>query len=159
MGYQSEIVKQLPAHVRADFPAVLTHRSGFSTQLVRLLRPQFQNATGPHRMHQILRINHTERFDTVQFQYYDAVRDKLREQIKAKALIGNTSPATSYPEFSTFDDKNGYNGYVPSANYLSHVYCSIIAELRPYMDQHTSLLDGVVLKGDHSFKVCCINHI
>lgn len=154
MGYASSIIRQLPPRVQADFPAVLTHRSGFSKQLVRLLRTQFQNAAGPHRMHQILRTNHTEKFDSIQFQYYDALKDKLDEQKMAKKLVGNVSTATTYPEFSTFNDRNGYNGYVPSANYISYVYCSIIDELRPYMNHHTSLLDGIVLKGDHSFKVC-----
>ncbi|KAG2193902.1 hypothetical protein INT47_004150, partial [Mucor saturninus] len=157
MGYASEIVRQLPARIQADFPAVLTHRSGISTKIVKLLRPQFQNATGPHRMNQILRSNHTEKYDVIQFQYYDAMKDKLEEQRKAKQLIGNFSIATSYPEFSSFSDINGYNGYIPSANYLSYIYCSIIAEFRPYMNQHTSLLDGVVLKGDHLFKI--INHM
>ncbi|KAG2195820.1 hypothetical protein INT47_010030 [Mucor saturninus] len=87
-----------PARIQANFPAVLTHRSGFSTKLVKILRPQFQNATGPHRMNQILRSNHTEKYGTIQFQYYDAMKDKLEEQRKAKQLTGNFSSATSYPE-------------------------------------------------------------
>lgn len=63
----------------------------------------------------------------------------------------------SYPEFSKFEDKMNYNGYVPSANYISYVYSSLIAKIRPFMDQLMSFIDGTVLKGDHSFKI--IDHL
>jgi hypothetical protein len=155
MGYAKEIVRQLPVRFQADFPAVLTHRSGFSTPLVRSLRPLFQNATGPHRMNQILRIRHTEVYDIAQLQYYDVVAETMERRSKEAQLAGirNYKDQNNYPEFSSFSDPNGYNGYVPSASYISYVYCSIITELRPYMDQHQSLLDGKILKGDHSFKI------
>ncbi|CAO3629079.1 unnamed protein product, partial [Mucor hiemalis] len=45
-----------------------------------------------------------------------------------------------------------YAGYVPSGAYLRTVYTSIMEVLQPKMDKHMMLLDGTVLKGDHSFK-------
>ncbi|CAO3624567.1 unnamed protein product [Mucor hiemalis] len=155
MGYAKEIVRQLPVRFQADFPAVLTYKSGFSTPLLRSLRPVFQNATGPHRMNQILRVRHTELYDITQLQYYDAIVELKEERATKARLLGfsNYVDENRYPEFSTFSDPNGYNGYIPSAGYISYVYCSFIKELRPYMDQHQSLLDGKILKGDHSFKI------
>ncbi|CEP20150.1 hypothetical protein [Parasitella parasitica] len=60
-------------------------------------------------------------------------------------------------QFSTFDDKDKYSGSIPSGGYLTFVYYSMIQDLRPLMDQMISLLDGVVLKADHSFKI--IDHM
>lgn len=67
------------------------------------------------------RTNHTEKYDTIQFQYYDAVKSKLIEQGKAKQLIGKIFKASQYPELSSFHDMFGYYGYVPSADYLSYI--------------------------------------
>ena len=45
-----------------------------------------------------------------------------------------------------------YAGFVPSGTYVRTLYTAIIQTLRPKMDKHMMLLDGKVLKGDHSFK-------
>ncbi|CAO3654609.1 unnamed protein product [Mucor hiemalis] len=134
MGYAKEIVRQLPVRFQADFPAVLTYKSSFSTPLLRSLRPLFQNATGPHRMNQILRVRHTELYDITQLQYYDAIVELKEERATKARLLGisNYVDENRYLEFSTFSDPNGYNGYIPSAGYISYVYCSFIKELRPY---------------------------
>ncbi|KAI7850648.1 hypothetical protein BDC45DRAFT_572874 [Circinella umbellata] len=63
----------------------------------------------------------------------------------------------SHPSFSNFDDQLGYAGYVPSATYLRMIYTAIMDQLRLFMDKSMMVLDGVVLKGDHTFKI--INHM
>lgn len=146
-GYEEGLIRQLPKHIQNEFPAILTKSSGISTKLMKLMRPLFQSGVGPHRMHKILRVMHHEHFDELQLQYYD----KIMERKRNPTLFD--SAGTTFAEFSTFNDKKKYAGLVPCANFLSYVYSSYIQQFVPYMDQLNSMLDGVVLKGDHSFKI------
>lgn len=146
-GTDEELVRQLPKYLQKEFPAVLTNTSGLSIKLAKMMRPLFQCGVGPHRFNKILRILHTERYDELQFQYYD----KLKERIANPTLFDHARK--KFDEFSRFEDKSKYTGHVPCANYLSYAYSSFIQKFVPHMDQLNSMLDGVVLKGDHSFKL------
>jgi len=149
-GCDQGIVKQLnPGHQRA-FPAILTHKSGISKNLFDMMRPLFQHGVGPHRLSKVIRIVHAQRFDELQFVYYSSLCDY--KPSVADQLLRRDIPII-FEQFSDFSDKSKYNGYVPSSNYLSHVYSSMLAEYRPFIDQHTSQLDGTILKLDHSFKI------
>lgn len=156
-GYHPDLVRQLPLKVQAEFPAVLTHRSGISKMLAKIMRPLFQHGIGPHRLSKVLRVLHTERYDELQLQYYANASDEVYKPSIRTSVLGLHKDPSKFEEFSNFEDKKKYNGYVPSANYISYVYSSLIAEVRPMMDQLMSFLDGVVLKGDHSFKI--IDHM
>ncbi|KAG2191844.1 hypothetical protein INT47_009991, partial [Mucor saturninus] len=151
-GCNPALVRQLPLNLQAEFPAVLTHRSGLSKVLCKLMRPLFQHGIGPHRMAKVLRVMHTEKYDELQLQYY-ATLDSETENLSILSML----QPKNYPEFSKFGDKMKYNGYVPSAKYISYAYSSLIAKVRPFMDQLMSFIDGTVLKGDHSFKI--IDHL
>ncbi|KAG2221923.1 hypothetical protein INT45_013259 [Circinella minor] len=94
-------------------------------QLADLLRPCFQSAMGLERLHDLLQELHHFRSGVSQ----------------------------SHPPFSNFDDPLGYAGYVPSATYLRMIYTAIVDQLRLFMDKEMMVLDGVVLKGDHTFKI------
>ena len=83
-----------------------------------------------------------EAYDDLQLQYYSRIDNHVHSESGT---------------LSAFNDKLKYNGYIPSSNYLSYVYSSVITSLRPFMDQLISFVDGVVLKGDHSFKI--IDHL
>lgn len=144
-GLSPQIIQSLPLRFQADFPAILTHKSGISKNLAKLMRPLFQHGIGPHRFSKVLRIANTERYDEIQLQYYVAL-DEARTNGQSYFIPINT-------EFSKFGDKTKYNGYNPTSNYISYVYSSIVKEIRPFMDQLMSFLDGIILKGDHSFKV------
>ena len=61
--------------------------------------------------------------------------------------------SVKYKRFSKFDDRDGYAGYVPSTEYLQLVYTALLDQLRPLMDKELAILGGVILKGDHSFKI------
>ena len=108
---------------------------------------------GPYRLSKVLRIINTERYEELQLQYYVSVKD-AKSRSTLTAYFPNNKKEV---EFSKFNDRTKYNGYNPSSNYISYVYSSLVKELRPFMDQMMSMLDGIILKGDHSFKV--IDHI
>lgn len=151
-GYDDGLLKQLNPNLKAQFPAVLTHRSGLSNNLVKLMRPAFQHGIGSHRFAKMLRIIHIERYDELQLQYYLALDDYCHSIV---SFFQSSEKKCS--EFPAYNDKKTYNGFSPSANYISYVYSSIIAKIRPFMDQLISMLDGIILKGDHSFKI--IDHM
>ncbi|KAG2206553.1 hypothetical protein INT47_008570 [Mucor saturninus] len=151
-GCNPALIRQLPLHLQAEFPVVLSHRSGLSKMLFKLMRPLFQHGIGPHRMSKVLRVMHTEKYDELQLQYYTT----LDHDAQSPSVLSMLQ-SRQYPEFSQFKDKMQYNGYVPSANYISYVYIFLIAKVRPFMDQLMSFVDGTVLKGDHSFKT--IDHL
>ncbi len=128
---------------------VSTNTSGISKNLAKIMRPLFQSGVGPHRLHKVLRVLHSEKFDELQFQYYD----KMVERISNPNLFDMNMRNRSYEEFTSFGDKIKYAGYVPCSNYLSNVYSSLIQKFVPFMDQLNSVINGVVLKVDHSFKL------
>ncbi|GAA5803754.1 hypothetical protein HPULCUR_009238 [Helicostylum pulchrum] len=149
-GCDQDIVKQLnPGHQRA-FPAILTHKSGISKDLCNVMRPLFQHGVGPNRLSKVIRILYTQRFDELQFVYYNGIND-FKPNVASQLLNGAESQ--TFDQFSNFSDRMKYNGYTPSSNYLSYVYSSLVAEYQIFIDQHTSQFDGIILKLDHSFKI------
>lgn len=99
------------------------------------MRPLFQHGVGPHRLSKILRIMHTQRFDELQFVYYNGINN-YRPNV-ASQLFKGQGPQKFEP-FSDFFDQSKYNGDLPSSNYLSYAYSSLVSECRLFIDQHTS---------------------
>ncbi|KAI8642089.1 hypothetical protein BD408DRAFT_188872 [Parasitella parasitica] len=153
-GSDSAIIKQLPLRYQLDFPGHLTAGSGISKELGKLLRSCVQNSLGPSKLSKMLREFHHLRHDECEMKYLDSLSTFVERQ--EKSGFGDTNQYKNV-QFSTFEDKDKYADSVPSGGYLTYVYCSMIQDTRPLMDQMISLLDGVVLKADHSFKI--IDHI
>lgn len=149
-GYDQGLIKQLNVGHQRAFPAILTHKSGISKELSNTMRPLFQHGIGPHRLSKIIRIMHTQRFDELQFVYYNGISN-FKPNVASQLSNGNGPQ--QFEQFSDFFDKMKYNGYIPSSNYLSYVYSSLVAEYRLFTDQHTAQLGGIILKLDHSFKI------
>jgi hypothetical protein len=57
-------------------------------------------------------------------------------------------------EFSSFSDKKGYCGFVPSVNYLTRMYVENSDRLKPYFDREVSKIAASIRKVDHSHKIC-----
>ncbi|CAO3633298.1 unnamed protein product [Mucor hiemalis] len=78
---------------QAQFPAVLTHRSGLSKSLVKFMRPAFQHGVGPHRFAKMLRVMHSERCDVeaTKKQYDDTKEksDSSKLSISCKQMLLN----------------------------------------------------------------------
>lgn len=146
-GYDKDIISQLPEHLQDEFPAILTHRSGISKKLAKIQRILIQNSIGPSKLSKILRELHVLKFDNLQHQY-------LRAALYYKSNTNLTRGVSNdIQDFCKFDDPNGYAGHVPSANFLSYVYTTVLSSFKPAMDRQTSMLSGEILKGDHSFKL------
>ena len=63
------------------------------------------------------------------------------------------NPRVDPPRFSAFDDPDGFNGSAPSAQYLRDVYAAYQAHRRPSLIKRLMMIEGKVLKGDHTFKI------
>lgn len=144
-GHDSLIIKQLPYELQMEFPAVLTHRGGVSKAVADLLRPCIQNSVGPERFQKILLELHHLRHDRLELQY-------LLSAFRKKNGVARHFIRPTIDLFSSFEDQKSYAGYVPTSTYFRTLYTSIIETLRPKMNKHMMILDGKVLKGDHSFK-------
>ena len=144
-GHDVSLIQQLPLELQMEFPAILTHKSGVSKSLADLLRPCLQNSVGPERFQHILLELHHLRHDRIELQY-------LLSALRKSSGIAKHLNVSGPKVFSPFEDQSGYAGYVPTSTYIRTLYTSIIDVLRPKMDKHMMLLDGKVLKGDHSFK-------
>ncbi|KAI8642388.1 hypothetical protein BD408DRAFT_432492 [Parasitella parasitica] len=145
IGTDIELIRHLPIIAQAEFPAFLTKKSGISRDLADLMRHLVKSSTGPLRLSNILQELHTKRYDTLQYQYLANYKFRVDNP-------GLISLAVSAPEFSKFNDKNGYNGYCPSAKYISFVYTSLMEVFRQHLDNQIMKVDGSILKGDHTFK-------
>lgn len=69
IAHDKHILRQLPYHLQAEFPAILTHSSGISRRLADLMRPLIQNSVGPKRITKILRELHMLRHNRLELQY------------------------------------------------------------------------------------------
>ncbi|KAL9536874.1 hypothetical protein MBANPS3_012294 [Mucor bainieri] len=146
-AHDDKFMQQLPMELQMEFPALLTHRGGVSKAVADLYRPCIQNSVGPERFQRILREQHHLKHDRLELQY---LISKVGQRNAAFENSGyKYDPVKPFPPF---DDENTYAGYVPSAAYFRTLYTSIIESMQPKMDKHMMLLDGNVLKGDHSFK-------
>ncbi|KAG2193593.1 hypothetical protein INT47_007396 [Mucor saturninus] len=128
-GYDTGLMQQLPKIYAKEFPAILTESSGISTKLAKLMRPLFQSGVGSQRLSKVSRVMHTEHSDELQFLYCNKMVEKLQNSTMIDFLrIKRDGASVSYDDFSSF-------------------------EFVPFLDQLTSITDGVILKGDHSFKI------
>ncbi|KAI8147390.1 hypothetical protein BJV82DRAFT_345657 [Fennellomyces sp. T-0311] len=147
-----KILEQLPPQLQAEFPAYLTHRSAVSKNLGNLLRAAVQNGLGVHRLQRLLRELHVLRYATRRLQYANTL---VHRQEYPTVHDTPTAPGkpVKYKRFSKFSDPEGYSGCIPSTGYLRLVYTALMDQLRSLIDKELAILAGVILKGDHSFKV------
>ena len=151
-GHDSRIIRQLPLHLQQEFPAYLTHRSGISKDLGDVFRPAIQNSVGPRRFQKILRELQKLTHARLEFQYLNYINSR-----RANPTMQETINPPKFKEFSSYNDKDGYAGYTPTAQYLRVLYTAMINEMRHLIDKQMMVLEGRVLKGDHTFKI--IKHL
>ena len=124
MGSLPEVLRRLPDDMYYKFPAVLTHRAGLDRSLVRSLRPLSDKGLRPEGIASLLLELHALKYTD------DVISYELRLERELAFL-----PEATRPMFSKFDDRNLYNGAVPSGSYLSEVYKSQHEKIRPQLDR------------------------
>ncbi|KAI9488288.1 hypothetical protein BDB00DRAFT_877589 [Zychaea mexicana] len=143
-----DIIRQLPYMLQCEYPGYMTHRCGLAKTVGDLYRPCVQNSVGPKRFQKILREMHWLKYSRRKFQYYQAVL--FRRLNPTVSQTGNNNDAK---RFSDFNDQSKYAGRIPSPQYFRTFYTVFIGEIRRLLDRQIEILDGVYLKGDHTFKL------
>ena len=145
MGNGLSILKSLPPHSLSLYPAFLTHRSGMDFQVINLLRHSVSESFGFESFKRLLKANHMRRHDELELQYYSAFKnDKTPKGKETKHILPDP-----FPSFFESD----FGGFVPSANYLSHVFMSFQAMHEPSLVTQIVKASGDIIGLDHSFKV------
>ena len=106
MSWDSNIIKNLPKALSAEFPSVLTHRSGMADGLFSLQCSLLHKGLGTQQFRDILRVQHLRRFDQLQIQYLELI-----DYTRAACPWQNST----FGGFSSFDDPAGFAGYIPSS--------------------------------------------
>lgn len=145
LAHDTRIIAKLPLYVQSKFPAWLTARSGIDMELVAMTRTLFSEGFGPAPLANMLKENHTRKYHLLKREYLSFV--------KYKRQSGSVIYDGVVEEFGAFDDKKGYNGYVPSAPYLTELFLAYMSHIRIFLDKAVMKRDATILKVDHSFKV------
>ncbi|KAK9481628.1 hypothetical protein V1527DRAFT_493436 [Lipomyces starkeyi] len=135
----------LPFGLKCTFPAVLTHKSGISQEMAGQIRVCF--GMGPAPFRSMIQQLHRERYDMHRLAYLEAIERLMPALRGYGAEVSMPSPITS------FNNKFGYNGFAPSAGYLTGVYNTIIESCSEEMAKRMSMIPMTIAKIDHSFKL------
>jgi len=151
-SWDPRIVAQTEDHLKTEFPAHLSHRSGLSNDVFSWMRSCFQNGMGSKQFSDALRVQHLLKHDERHLQYL--------QYLMRHALSGWVGE--KYETFLPFDDTSldGPHGFVPSSQWLRDMYDTFMEEHSSHFNQHMSMLSGEICAIDHSHKVdiclmCC----
>ncbi|KAF7324049.1 3'-5' exonuclease domain-containing protein [Mycena kentingensis (nom. inval.)] len=140
-SWDKRVLECLPRPLAAEFPAVLTWRSGLSTRAFGVVRSCFQHGMGAAQVADLFRMQHLRRYDELRLAY---LQTKLRQ-------VG----MGTYQAFPAFDDRSssGFHGFTPSGQWLRDVYDDFVESHKESMNQHTALLTARICAIDHSHKL------
>jgi hypothetical protein len=142
MGYNLGSLRALPDYASLKFPAVLSHRSGMDKKVVAMLRPYMDAGGGAHSFSTMLLELHTARHAESHLAYESELKHDHGQVF--------TEP---WPMFSAFNNKLLYDGFVPSASFVSTLYRRQHEDIRPYYDKQVKTVECSIGSMDHSHKV------
>lgn len=118
--------------------AYISTRGAISKMIMRLMRNTFSTRLGPAPFSELV--------------------SEIQHLSHADGELMYTAAANFYgqvgvPQYSAFDDRNGYAGSPPSVPYLKALFTDIISALRIFMERDTATKPCDIAKGDHTFDV------
>lgn len=157
-GWSTALIHSLPQYIQLAFPAVLSHRSGLSHQVITQLRVGNQHKMGPSGVRSLLLELHTLRFNTLQAQYLEAVFEVVCGQESQADTTTTKNTLHAYlnfqiPPFGDFGSCQQFAGFVPSERYLSAMLNKAIETDEPDANQHTAIIAPDQISIDDSHKV------
>lgn len=160
-GWSPALIHSLPRYFQLAFPAVLSHRSGLSHQVITQLRVGNQHKMGPSGVRSLLLELHTLHFNTLQAQYLEAVfevvcgqeSEAARETTHTTQNTLHTYLSLQIPPFGDFGSRQQYAGFIPSERYLSAMLNKAIEADEQDANQHTAIIAPDQISIDDSHKV------
>jgi len=144
-SWSPAILNVLPRSLSNQFSFRLTYRSGLTNTLTGLLREAFRCGVGPQSFKSMIESLHYRRYDDLHLQYLEMLSD--RKLGSMSSLLPKVTP------FGAFGDRNGYAGFVPSAQYFRLFYDTLIEGCSREMVQRIAMLPARRLAVDDSYKV------
>ncbi|KAI3653135.1 hypothetical protein MP228_002560 [Amoeboaphelidium protococcarum] len=148
-----EFIHSLPQEIQIQFPAVFSYKLAVDSKIIRLLHSSIDASVGPTQISNMLKEWHTLRHTKLELQYYSMVQSILKMRQPALTQKKILDPVAEVPKFSSFADKQGYCGHVPSSNYMMKMLMMDIERKKDYFDFEVQRRDAEVICADHSFKV------
>lgn len=147
-SWDSRILAALPQPLAAEFPALLTYRSGISLDTFLFMRSCFQSGMGAKQFSNALRVQHLQKYDQVHLSYL--------QTIALRSTLPTFLGSAKYKPFLPFTDRSadGIHGFIPSSQWLRDVYDNFIERHQHDFNQHMAMLSAQICAVDHSFKVC-----
>jgi hypothetical protein len=142
MGYDPLSVALLPHGHGMKYPAFHMHNSAVCKKVIKMLRPLVNAGCRPNRISNILLELHSLRY----FEDYIEREHKLREN--KSGLFQNTVTTM----FSSFGDKNGYDGRVPTGRYIERVYKKYMESIMDHLNNEVKKRGAQRLHWDASYK-------
>ncbi len=104
--------------------------------------------TGPGRFAKAVNELHAKRFMHMMESYY-AIWLDAKKRLSIVSANSKRSPIL----FSTFEDRNGYNGYKLSPYMAKTLYCKLMSIRAPFYDRFLQTLPVTVVSVDNTFNV------
>ena len=117
-SWDAGVLSQLPLLVRESFPFVLTQKSAIHADVLEEITDNLVHAKGFPASRAALEQAHLKDFHARELKYYNMLLWRKQN--------GLLQPITAVSDFGSFGDPDGYNGFVPSENYLSSVWCDVM---------------------------------
>ncbi|KAJ7434171.1 hypothetical protein FB451DRAFT_1379978 [Mycena latifolia] len=157
-GWSQRLLDSIPAYLRLSFPAVLSRKTGLSRNVLAMLRVGNQHKMGPSGTRAMLYEMHTLRYNRLLLQYLESAFERERgletlESTSLQSTLHVYGSASYIPPFGDFANPQGYDGFVPSASYLTSMINKAIEKDEPDADQHTSCLPPDQTDIDDSHKI------
>ena len=140
MGYDSRSRIHLPYGYGDEYPAFHTDKGAVDLLIIDLMRPLFNKGVRPAALSDILLELHAKKYTRDYLKREQQLARDSRLGMKAKAM------------FSSFGNKNGYAGLVPTGNYLSHVYKLFAATIENHLEKEVKKRGAERLHWDASYK-------
>ncbi|KAG2216642.1 hypothetical protein INT45_013232 [Circinella minor] len=161
-GHDQDLMKKsLPESLVLGFPAILTHRSAISNDMMDMMRSCFSNGMGSTPFTNMLTMLHTKRHNVIEFIFI-LVREelqKLQEKNKTHSITKYIS--TTYNK--TNSKKHSQHLIIKTSmqalsqvlnTYISECFEEFVKIHRKEYDKHTATQPATVLTVDHCYKTC-----
>jgi hypothetical protein len=145
LNYNPDSVVQLHPTVSHAFPAILSHRSGLDKTLLWDLRAQINTRANFDGFSTQLQEVHRLRYDVQRLRFYALMDSKA-----SQTALG---PKRHVTEFSSFKDKKGYGGFVPTGKYLKTVFLKNEEQKSKWMERRMQTVRARTVAGDFSHKI------
>ncbi|KAJ3280443.1 hypothetical protein HDU79_011705 [Rhizoclosmatium sp. JEL0117] len=157
LGSTKEVRSKLSTWLAGCFPAVLTQSGAIDHSLYTMLRGFVARGFPPHRVRELIVEATHERKEFSELLWLAMVNDSL--QVSASQPRIDSFYKTSKPEltaetkFSHFNDRNKYDGAVPSTKYITSLYGMSMMSQRERIKKRARLFPVRILMVDDSHKV------